>query len=155
MTNEKAIFDFLRDDAKHYVFAVAFVDVRYNKDTDKPFLNTTQWVIQTLGCYDDAHLQDEILNLEPIDYNVTQEGYYEVNVLFSIHADDNGVGHHWNYLEPEQVEFEYAISIEEYEKEISVVKQDISLFDEIYKISHIANIINKKRNNNEKGTKEN
>ena len=134
MLKPSTIFQFLKDDAKHFVFATAFVDIRLNKYTGKPFINTTDWVIQSLGFYDDADLQDEICNIEPLDYDVTKEGYYELQVLFRIHTDDNGVGHYWNYLEPEEIEINFAISIEEYEQEIEDTNKSVEGFDMLFGI---------------------
>jgi hypothetical protein len=133
LMDKQKLFDLCKDNNASYVYADAFVEVCLHKDTKKPFINTVDWAILSLGLYDEDDLQDEFHNLEPSDYGITESGYYNVYALFSVHYDDNGVGHKWTFLEPEIVEMEFAISIEDMEANPNdKANYNLNWFDDLF-----------------------
>ncbi len=131
--DKQKLFDLCKDNNASYVYADAFVEVYLDKHTKKPFINTVDWAILSLGLYDEDDLQDEFLNLEPSEYGITKSGYYNVNALFSVHYDDNGVGNTWTFLEPEIVEMEFAISIKDMEANPDdKVNYNLNWFDDLF-----------------------
>ncbi len=127
--DKEEIFDLCKDNKK-YLYVDAFVEVVKSKD-GYVFSNTVDWAMIGLGWYDDDQLNDEILNIEPEYWGVTEEGWYMVHVLFTVHWDGDGY-RDWTYLEPEIVEFNLQAPLEEVEKQMEELNKDVGLFDDLF-----------------------
>ena len=118
-TNE--LFEILKEHRHDYVYGEAMVKI------EDGFLAKIDWVCNWYGHTSDEDIEESLQNL----YDLKEEdGYYLVKFLGHLEKEDYGYGSYQYWLEFDEIEFEYQLSLEEMEKEINDnIFTDLDLFN--------------------------
>ena len=112
---KQELFDLCSSKAPRYTYLEAFVKIDENESHGSFHITQVDWVLIKLGsiAYEDA--KNDLLEHHPT--NVEKSGWYNLKGLFNLEYDSDDY-RSWSYLtEPEIIEYEFQIGIEEMEKQ--------------------------------------
>ena len=112
---KQELFDLCSSQSPRYTYLEAFVKIEESETPDSFYIAQVDWVLIKLGSivYEDA--KNDLLEHYPI--NIEKSGWYTLKGLFNLGYDSDDY-RSWSYLaEPEIIEYEFQIGIEEMEKQ--------------------------------------
>ncbi len=105
---KQALFDICSQNNPPYTYIIAYVKIEGNNITD------VEWAETKIGRMDFDDVKNDLLELTPVDIEVP--GYYLLKGLFPVKYDSDDY-RSWVYTtEPEIVEYELQMTLEQGEK---------------------------------------
>lgn len=116
MTQEfkQELFNICSQSRLTYTYISAYVKIEENDTHDAFYITEVEWAETKLGLMDYDDVKNELLELTPVDIEVS--GYYHLKGLFPLGYDYDDYTS-WTYIMgPEIIEYEFQMTLEQAEK---------------------------------------
>jgi hypothetical protein len=111
---DRLLFEVCRGEKPRKLFVFAWAKI--TECEDRFYIEEIAWTDIALGKFDDeASLKENLQEIDPKSYEVTQPGCYLMRGLFDIKTDSDDYKR-WDYLEENIIEFDFMCTIEEHER---------------------------------------
>lgn len=112
---KQQLFDLCSSQSPRYTYLEAFVKIEESETHDLFLITQVDWVLIKLGSIEYEDAKNDLLEHCPI--NIEKSGWYSIKGLFYLEYDSDDY-RSWSHLaEPEIIEYEFQIGIEEMEKQ--------------------------------------
>lgn len=111
---KQGLFDICSQNNPPYAYIIAYVKIEENDTRNEFHITDVEWAETRLGWIDSDDVRNDLLELIPVDIEVP--GYYLLKGLFPVEYDSDDY-RSWAYTtEPEIVEYELQMALEQGEK---------------------------------------
>lgn len=110
---DQLLFDVCSEQRPRRLFVYAWAKII--QDDGSFSIDEIAWADIMLGHFPEDDLKDNLSDIDPKQYGVTEPGCYIMRGLFNIKTDSDD-HRRWDYLEENIIEFDFMCTIEEHDK---------------------------------------
>lgn len=126
---DRVLFDVCSGERPQKLFVLAWAKIV--EDDGSFSIEEIDWSDVLLGQFDDVDdLKNNLMDVDPKQYGVTEPGCYIMRGLFNIKTDSDDY-RRWSYLEEKIIEFDFICTIEEHDRPETGFEpiENVSFFD--------------------------